>query len=83
MAPLLKLKGDVLSHAIHFELETSSSVLGVNILGIQKCSCGNLFVLSSNFPIKTKPKVRQTVTVRFLFGLVGAAGPQPVGKHGS
>lgn len=76
-----KPKGDILSHAVHFELETRSSVWGVNILGIQQCSSGNLFVLSSNLYIKTKRKVRQTVTVRFLLGLVGTAGPQPVAKQ--
>lgn len=54
----MKLKGDVLLQAVHFNLESSSNqVLGVNILGIQQHSYRNLFMLSSNFCIKTNPKL--------------------------
>lgn len=38
----VKLKEDLLSHAVHFELEAGFSVSGVYMRGVQQCSCGNL-----------------------------------------
>lgn len=77
----VKLKEDLLSHAVHFELEAGLSVSGVYMQGVQQCSCGNLFVLSSSFSVKTKPKVLWTVTGQFLLGLVGTAGPSLFGRQ--
>lgn len=71
----MKLKGDLLPHAVHIELETSPSASGVNMLGIQQCSWGNLFA-------KTKSKVIQTVTEQFPLGLMGMQSPQLVCKAG-
>lgn len=53
----VKMKGDVSSHAVRFELETSSSGLEVNTLGIQQYSCRNLFVLLPISVSKLSPKL--------------------------